>query len=188
MNNKNSGEIINPIRFFKKEEMTEEGYIRPIRFEDPIKGPEDKIYLVLYYIVTDDGNLEKSFELCKGRSECVSFLEDNIEQIDINQSKVITETRQTETKTGNLKNYFLYIDSALSVYDFFKYMESINADLSIDIEDYNFSTPEEATDIRPYQQLPNTEAVQIWKAVMNESHEEKVDKPDSDDPEEDRYV
>lgn len=115
--------------------------IRPAIFEAPIKSFEDKTYIVLVKLFNDDDLFDGSFKVCHGRTECYTHIEDVLESyadsVDIHNSLIITETRQTETETGDIKYYLLNLPECVSLYAFCKSVETYYGTYGFNIEDYN---------------------------------------------------
>lgn len=126
-----------------KEDTTAKKPIRPAIFEAPIKSFEAKIYIVFVAIDTDDDLSDGNFKICNGRTECYRFIENLLESygdaVDIHKSIIMTETRQTETETGDIKYYMIDIPECVSMYSFCKSVESYYGNLGFDIEEYNIN-------------------------------------------------
>lgn len=115
--------------------------IHPAIFEAPVKSFEDKTYIVLVKLFNDDDLFDGNFKVCHGRTECYRHIEDVLESyadiVDIHNSLIITETRQTETETGDIKYYLINLPECVSMYAFCKSVESYYGTYGFDIEDYN---------------------------------------------------
>lgn len=98
------------------------------------KGPEDKIYLVLYVDPNTNDEDCKYFEFYKGRTRTYESIKLEIENgIDIHDSLVIVESITLAQALSEDKP-----KSKMSIYNFMKHMkESGYFDDSFDIEDYN---------------------------------------------------
>ena len=118
--------------------------IDPMNFDVPVKSIEEKIYIVLMVqdgdYALDDPDYNGYFKICHGRTQCYRFIQEQIEsyarELNPHESKVITQTIQTETDTGNTKYYMTDIETALSVYAFCKAVESYYGDTAFDIDMY----------------------------------------------------
>lgn len=138
--------------------------IRPAIFEAPVKSFEDKTYLVLIANDTDDDLSDGNFKICHGRTDCYRFIETLLESygdsIDIHKSIVMTETRQTETETGDIKYYMINIPECVSMYSFCKSVESYYGEYGFDIEGYNKGySQEEIEDNKLVDPDPDKEAL-----------------------------
>lgn len=142
--------LIDPLEYEKSAPNNGENkLINPMIFDVPTKSPEEKIFLVLVYIESNDELVDGSFKICYGRTGCYRYIQSLIEaygtDVDVHQSKVITETKQTETETGDSKYYFINYLDALSIYSFCKAVESNYAEDGFSIDNY-FSPPASDTD------------------------------------------
>ena len=107
------------------------------------KSTEEKIYIILYRLNdsedTDDVT-SKTFEVCIGRTAAYMDIKTKLQSgldIDIHRSYVMTETRQTETSTGDIKYYMIPYEDCISVYSFcVSVSEFFNSD-EFDIEEYS---------------------------------------------------
>lgn len=144
MSDTNDKKLIDPIIFENNKKNTEE-VINPIVFDVPTKSFEDKIYLVLSVEDSNDCMFDGQFKICNGRTECYRYIQSLIETFgenyDVHESKVITETKQTETNTGNTKYYMIDLYDSVSVYAFCKSVEGYYNDFNFNIDDY-FSPPD----------------------------------------------
>lgn len=137
--------FIKPMTFFdeeKKEEEKVKQAVSPMSFFAKEKSVEEKIYIILYIINTDDESdtASKTFEVCIGRTAAYSDIKEKLISgldIDVHRSLVITETIQTETKTGDTKYYLLPFEEAISVYSFCIAVSSYYNTDEFDIEDYS---------------------------------------------------
>ena len=77
------------------------------------KSTEEKIYIILYRLNNSedvDDVTSKTFEVCIGRTAAYSDIKNKLQSgldIDVHRSYVMTETRQTETCTGDIKYYMI---------------------------------------------------------------------------------
>lgn len=114
--------------------------INPMVFEVPTKSYEDKTYIIFIKLDSDESYFDGRFKVVEGRTACYRtinrFLEMYGSDFNVYRSKVLTETKQTETDTGNTKYYFLPFDEAVSVYAFCKSLESFYGDTAFDIDYY----------------------------------------------------
>ena len=107
------------------------------------KSTEEKVYIILYRLNdsedTDDIT-SKTFEICIGRTAAYSDIKNKLQSgldIDVHRSYVMTETRQTETSTGDIKYYMIPYEECISVYSFcISVSEYFNTD-EFDIEEYS---------------------------------------------------
>lgn len=125
--------------------------IRPMTFIAKEKGIEEKIYIILYKLNESDIIDEvtsKIFEVCIGRTAAYLDIKNKLQSgldIDVHRSYVITETRQTETSTGDIKYYMIPYEECISVYSFCISVSDYFSDDDFDIEEYSDGdVPEES--------------------------------------------
>lgn len=113
--------------------------IKPILFDEPDKDFEEKTYIILCVPIGDIGNsFDGYFKICDGRTNCYEFIRNNIEDIDIHESVIITETKQLDSETSVMKYFMMALKDTITVYDFVKHIEKDYND-SFDIEEYNYA-------------------------------------------------
>lgn len=134
----------------------------PIVFDVPTKSFEDKKYIVLIYQESNDELFDGQYKVCNGRTECYRYIQTLIESFgeDINahESKVITETKQTETDTGNGKYYMINYDDAISVYAFCKSVEEYYRGTAYDFSIDDIISPPEGVEVHIDENKLNDEA------------------------------
>lgn len=106
--------------------------------DEPDKGFEEKKYLVLWVMNDDSSEYGNHFFIGTGRTETYYFLRDNISDIDVHNSYVLVETKQTETKSQVRRWYMTSIDKAITVYQFLKKVQENYHD-GFDVEDYDYA-------------------------------------------------
>ena len=116
------------------------GLIRPMQFEAKEKSFEEKIYILLYTIsnIDEDDPTSKTFSVCIGRTMAYNDIKNKLQsglEVDVHRSYVMTETKQTETKTGDIKYFMVPYEECMSVYAFCTSIGSFYSD-EFDIEDY----------------------------------------------------
>ena len=106
------------------------------------KSTEEKIYIILYRLNNSEDSddiASKTFEVCIGRTAAYADIKSKLQSgldIDVHRSYIITETRQTETATGDIKYYMIPYEECISIYSFcVSVAEFFNSD-EFDIEDY----------------------------------------------------
>lgn len=142
MNDENK--LIEPI-IFNTETNSSQPYTvlqKAMDFDVRNKSFEEKLFIILYVIEGD--NLEdyqkNSFSLCIGRTNTRNDIKNKLISgldIDIHKSKIITETKQTESETGDRKYYLIPYDECISIYSFFISTSDFYSDDDFDIEEYN---------------------------------------------------
>lgn len=146
--------LIEPMIFDNPDNVAQnnKGLQKGMDFDVRTKSFEEKIYIILYRLEGD--NLEEyqknCFSLCIGRTNAYSDIKEKLISgldIDIHRSKIITETKQTETATGDTKYYMLPYDECISVYAFCISVADYYSDDDFNIEEYNNSEIPEADDI-----------------------------------------
>lgn len=137
-------QFIEPIIFNDEDKNKNEnnGLVRPIIFDAPTKDVEEKIYIILYNIEPEDNMDEiynKIFSVCIGRTDAYFDIKDKLTSglgINIYTSKVITETKQTETESGDTKYYLLPYEESVNIFAFCTAIQSFYGDDGFDINDY----------------------------------------------------
>ena len=144
-----------------EEPKEEPKYKRAVIIDVPTKHFEDKTYIILYQIKNEEDKLYRQlFAIRKGRTQAISDIRDKLQSgvdIDIHKSVVITETKQTETDTGNTKYYLIPLEESISVYSFCKSVEEYYGLDYFDIEEYNegFEDDKEEDSTDSYTSLTN---------------------------------
>ena len=119
-----------------------ESLVKAMDFDVRTKSFEEKIYIVLYRLNTneDDDIYRNIYSVCIGRTEAYSDIKDKLISgldIDIHRSLVMTETKQTEASTGDAKYYMIPYNELISVYSFCTSVKEYYNEDDFDIEDYN---------------------------------------------------
>ena len=121
-------------------------------FDEPTKSFENKTFIVFIVEEGNDDMFDGHYKVCNGRTETYRYIQSLVESfgndIDVHNSKIITETKQIEAETGNGKHYMTNFNSCLSIYAFCKGVEgfyegSILNEFKID----DYFSPPEAKDI-----------------------------------------
>jgi len=128
--------------------------IRPIIFDAPTKDVEEKTYIILYNIDPEDDMDEiysRIFSVCIGRTDAYFDIKEKLTSglgVNIYTSKVITETKQTETESGDTKYYLLPYDECVNIYAFCTGIQSFYGEDGFDINDYvNNGSPDDKDDM-----------------------------------------
>ena len=129
--------------------------------DEPDKGFEEKKYLVLWVNNDDSSEFGNHFFIGTGRSETYYFLRDNITEIDIHNSYILVETKQTETKTKVKRWYMTGIDKAITVYAFLRKVQD-NYNDKFDVEDYNYAYEDDDNETNTKDYISNIE-FSMWK-------------------------
>lgn len=140
----NEKEYIEPM-IFNDEKISEEknnGLIRPMEFDVRTKSVEEKIYIILYKIVDENNEdaYNNIYSICLGRIDAYNDIKNKLisgDNVDIHKSIIITETKQTETETGDRKYYLVAFEDAISVYSFMISVQDYFSGDDFDIEIYN---------------------------------------------------
>ena len=146
--------------------------INPMTFEDRDKSFEEKTYIILYVIngEEDDDVYSRSFSVCIGRTMAYEDIKEKLISgldIDVHRSKVITETKQTETKTGNIKYSLMPYNECISVYAFITSISSFYDDDEFDIEDYSYGDVPEDNGIKE-RRVMSSEQIE-YRRMLEES-------------------
>ena len=140
-NTEDKKDYIHPIdltesQFIKKKPK----YIRPIQYEDREKTVEEKVYIILYILNDEEDDVtSKTFSVCVGRTMAYMDIKNKLQSglsIDVHRSCILTETKQTETSTGDLRYFIVPFDKAISVYAFCVSQSEYFNDEEFSIEDY----------------------------------------------------
>lgn len=111
-------------------------------FDTRDKSVEEKTYIILYRLEEDDMDdiFSRCFSVCIGRTEAYNDIKNNLISglnIDIHKSKVITETKQTESSTGDRKYYLIPYEECISIYTFLTSVSDYYSGDDFNIEEYN---------------------------------------------------
>ena len=160
--------------------ITESGLIRPIEYDAKAKSPEEKIYIILYKLNHDDYDeaYTQIFNICIGRTEAYSDIKSKLESgmdIDVHVSKIITETKQTETASGDKKYYLLPYDDCISIYSFCKSVENYYSDDEFDIEEYNNTSVPEVDEILSKSKMYLTAEQESYKRMLEVANKRKLE-------------
>ena len=135
--------LVSPIIFNDDKKPDENvGLVRPIVFDAPTKDVEEKTYIILYNIEPEDDMDEiysRIFSVCIGRTDAYFDIKDKLTSglgVNIYTSKVITETKQTETETGDTKYYLLPYTECVNILAFCTGLQAYYGDDGFDINDY----------------------------------------------------
>ena len=154
--------------------------IRPIEYDAKAKSPEEKIYIILYKLNHDDYDeaYTQIFNICIGRTEAYSDIKSKLESgmdIDVHVSKIITETKQTETASGDKKYYLLPYDDCISIYSFCKSVENYYSDDEFDIEEYNNTSVPEVDEILSKSKMYLTAEQESYKRMLEVANKRKLE-------------
>lgn len=152
-------ELIEPMIFderARKQPSPNSQFIKPMDFDVRTKSTEEKIYIILYEVnIEGNDNFDQEifghiYSVCVGRTEAYLDIKNKLRSggldIDVHRSRIITETKQTETESGDRKYYMLPYNECLSVYSFCITVQDYYEDDGFDIEDYNNSDVPEHDD------------------------------------------
>ena len=183
-------ELYNPLEIDNKELI--DPLLPP---DDPDKSYEEKIYIILWYMNDDSSDYGSHFKICVGRTSTYDFIKANIDDIDIHESVILTETKQTETKTGSQKYYMTNINKAITAYQFMKKIQDKYKD-DFDIEDYNYTFEDEEEGELDINKIDNSE-LRMMASILRESQKnqrmtfnanEKYLVNDDNEDDEEKYV
>ena len=152
-----------------------DGLIKPMDFDVRTKSIEEKMYIILYKI--DDGESDEIYNsiysVCIGRTEAYSDIKNKLISglnVDVHRSIIITETKQTESSTGDRKYFLIPYDECISVYSFCISIGDYYSDDEFDIEDYNNSdVPETPQDIALTNPMYMTKENMEFRKLFEES-------------------
>ena len=95
--------------------------------------------------------------------------------IDVHVSKIITETKQTETASGDKKYYLLPYDDCISIYSFCKSVENYYSDDEFDIEEYNNTSVPEVDEILSKSKMYLTAEQESYKRMLEVANKRKLE-------------
>lgn len=162
-----------------KRDKKEKELITPMEIDIRTKSFEEKTYIILYKLDNDDDVFDYVYSICSGRTSAYNDIMTKLqslggETIDIHKSKVITETKQTESSSGNRKYYLIPYDEAATVYAFCKNVEEYYMYNDFNIEDYNNLDVEKKSSEDSDQAPEYMTAEQInYKRMLEESMRNK---------------
>lgn len=146
----------------------------PIIFDEVDKNYEEKIFIILYNIEPEEDMDEiysRVFSVCIGRTEAYFDIKDKLTSglgINIYTSKIITETKQTETSTDNLKYYMIPYNECLNIYAFCTAVQEFYSDDGFNINDYtNSGSPEDKTDLENSSFFLSPEQAEYKKMLID---------------------
>lgn len=138
-----SPNLINPMTPVDNNTIPQKTIERGMTFIAQEKSTEEKIYIILYRLNNSediDDITSRTFEVCIGRTAAYMDIKNKLQSgldIDVHRSYIMTETRQTETSTGDIKYYMIPYEDCISVYSFcISVSEFFNSD-EFDIEEYS---------------------------------------------------
>lgn len=141
-------------------------YVQGLNIDAPTKSFEDKTFIILYKINDDSENgTQNIYTVCTGRTDAYFDIKNRLisgEDINIHKSVVITETKQTETSSGNRKYYLIPLNECLSVYSFCTSVREYYSNDTFDIEDYNNDEIQET----PVEQVQLTKEQESYKRML----------------------
>lgn len=159
----------------------------PLLFTDDIKkDSEEKTYVLL--LISNEYSDNKTWNICHGRTETYEYLKSIITDIDIKESLVLVETYKTDEETKKGSWFLIHPEEALSVYGFFKHLESIIDDTEFDIEDYNIDRDTSYYSKMNNEEMSNTfgESYDIYNGLVNgelNNNYNEMEEPDFSDKE-----
>lgn len=167
--------LVSPIIFNDDKKPDENvGLVRPIVFDAPTKDVEEKTYIILYNIEPEDDMDEiysRIFSVCIGRTDAYFDIKDKLTSglgVNIYTSKVITETKQTETETGDTKYYLLPYSECVNIYAFCTGLQAYYGDDGFDINDYlNNGSMEDKDDMESHSFFLTPEQ-KAYRAMLDE--------------------
>lgn len=152
--------------------VSSDGSIRPFEYDEKTKSPEEKIYIILYKLNSDEDDdiYTQIFNICIGRTEAYRDIKEKLEsglEVDVHVSKIITETKQTETSTADKKYFLLPYKECISIYAFCKSIQDYYSDDEFDIEDYNTTEIPEKDEILSKSNQYLTAEQESYRKMLN---------------------
>lgn len=144
--------------------------INPILFDAPEKNADEKEYIILYYIDDHEtGETIQDFERVCGRISAYISIFNKLNMygndLDLDNSLVLVETKQTQTKTGNQIYFMSHPNDSLSVGKFIEYCQAEGRLSTEVLEEYRIDLEvSEEPDLQNQQTAPS----QFYKGYMSE--------------------
>lgn len=166
--------LIEPFIFNEDHRVTQNTTLqKAMDFDVRTKSVEEKIYIILYKLDGDDLEeyQKQCFSVCIGRTNAFNDIKEKLISgldIDIHRSIVITETKQTETASGDRKYFLLAYEDCISVYAFCISVKEYYSDDPFNIEDYNNTEIPEKDDIERLPGFLTAEQLE-YKKMLNAS-------------------
>lgn len=148
--------------------------IKLMDFDVRTKSVEEKVYIILYKIYEEE-EIKNEYSICYGRTEAYNDIKNKLISgidIDLYKSKIITETKQTETSSGDRKYFMIPYDECISIYSFCISVRGYYSDDEFDIDDYNDGEgPEEVNIPSEFEDRPTylTPAQLEYKKLLEAS-------------------
>lgn len=166
-------QFIEPMIFNDAPQNPNKDLIKPMDFDVRTKSIEEKLYIILYTLDGDDleDYQKHTFSICIGRTNTFNDIKDKLISgldIDVHRSKIITETKQTETESGDAKYYLLPYEECISIYAFCISVKSYYSEDKFDIEEYNNTEIPEKDDIESLPGYLTAEQIE-YKKLLNAS-------------------
>lgn len=179
MSNNEKGFITDPIIFnnesikgkFIDSPNNNPGLIVPMDFDTRTKDAEEKVYIILYKIIDDsiEADMSNVYSLCLGRTEAYNDIKNKFQSglsVDMHRSKIITETKQTESSSGDRKYYLIPYDECISIYSFCIACQDYYSYDDFSIEDYNDSeVPENYNELETHPNFLTAEQLEYRKML-----------------------
>lgn len=138
--------LVEAMDFYEPEQPTKVQSEQPklqkaMDFDVKTKSIEEKIYIILYKLTENEDEIyNQIYSVCMGRTEAYNDIKNKLisgVDIDLHRSLIITETKQTESSTGDRKYFLIPINECISVYAFCIQVAEFYSDDNFNIEDYN---------------------------------------------------
>lgn len=180
--------LIDPIVPYREEQPKEnvvnnkKDLIQPITFGVRTKSVEEKIYIIFYKLnECEDEDMSNIFSICIGRTETYSDIKNKLESgmaIDVHRSRVMTETKQTDSNSGEERYFMIDYEDCISLYSFCKKSEYLYEDMNFSIEDYNDGNVPETDELASHPGYLTKEQQQyrdmLMDAISRERHEKEM--------------
>lgn len=117
--------------------------IKGMDFDVRTKGFEEKTYIILYKIdidPEDDSMHENCYSVRIGRTEAYNDIKEKLlsgVNVDIHRSRIITETKETQSSTGDRKYFLMALEDCISIYSFCIGVSEYYSNDPFNIEDFN---------------------------------------------------
>lgn len=140
-------------------------------FDVKTKSIEEKNYIILYKLTENEDEIyNQIFSICVGRTEAYNDIKNKLisgVDIDLHRSVIITETKQTESRSGDRKYFLLPLNECISVYAFCIQVAEFYSDDNFNIEDYNNTLIDNETS--------SSQPVELESIIPRQLSQEEID-------------
>jgi hypothetical protein len=146
MSNENEKVLVDPMSFKPGSEFSDQKPEKTFGVDMiPDKDVEKKTYILLLKLEDYITDLETDecgiFVVCEGRTAAYRMIENYLQRygasvFNVYDSRILTETKQTNSKTNKREYFMINYDKAISVYGFCKTVEGFYGKMGFSIDEY----------------------------------------------------